>query len=178
MASLAVAAAMFQTKKDDGDNYSNDPFHYTLACRWVGQNLDPFPAQGRKGDGFPDAQTALQRALKTIKKNRRRREALKRKKSSSIQTDMILRMADKLQEQRKRLKPHGICVAVPIYLFLGLFFKTMVHPLLQFLPGGKTWVLPALARLNEWTVMMFSFLLTRLMVAMPLLTQRQRFIRF
>lgn len=184
VASLAVAAAMFQTKNDT--SVDNRPFHYTLACRWVGQNMDPFPGQGRKADGLPDAETALQRTLKTIqkagKRSQDRREALalkqKNKQSPSGNSGTIIRMADKLQQQRKRPKPHGVCVAVPIYLFLCLFAKTLVYPLLQFLPGGKTWVLPALARLNELTIMMFSYLLGRLMMALPLITGRKQYILF
>jgi hypothetical protein len=146
--------------------------------------MDPFPGQGRKADGLPDAETALQRTLKTIqkagKRAQERREALeqKNKQSPSDNSDRIIRMPDKLQRQRKRPKPHGVCVAVPIYLFLCLFAKTLVYPLLLVLPGGKTWVLPALARLNELTIMMFSFLLGRLIMALPLITGRKQYILF
>ena len=70
MASLAVAAAMFQTPNYDDVNHATgsskkdtptrkEPFHYTLACRWVGQALDPFPPQGVMADGAEDADTAL-----------------------------------------------------------------------------------------------------------------------
>jgi hypothetical protein len=191
VASLAVAAAMFSTpKKDDEDTTTTEPFHYTLACRWVGQELDPFPSQGRKADGLPDAQSALQRALKTIykadKRSNQRKEALQRKQqietmssssSSSIKSDVILKMATKLQRERKRPQLHGVCVAIPVYFFLVLMTKTLVYPLLHVVPGGKAWILPALYRLKQSILTMCSFVLGHIMMALPTLARRKQYIR-
>jgi hypothetical protein len=180
---------MFPTKKG-GDVGDNGPFHYTLACRWVGQDMDPYPAQGLKADGLADAETALKRTLTTIRKaeqrSRQRREGLRQKdtQSPSYAPDLIARMADQLKRQRKKLSPHGICVALPVYLFLGLFAKTLMTALLQVVPGGKTWVLPALYRLNELALVGLSFLVRKAimalqaMMALPWLPRRKQHISF
>lgn len=165
VASLAVAAAMFQTptyetddhgNHDDGNGIPNpEPFHYTLACRWAGQQLDPFPPQGVKADGAPDAVTALRRSLRLIAKNEKRKQVLQQRKGASA----LYQRTKQHLSRRKRPQPHGVFVAVPIYVMLGLFARTLLHPLVQVLPGGSTVVLPALVQLNQWLWMTASLLI-------------------
>ena len=174
VASLAVAATMFTTttdgkKKTQPSQLKHDePFHYTLACRWVGEGLEPYPAQGRKGEGKSDAQTALHDTLKKLRReekhssNQRRRKELSQKSKQLLGGDevvdeidspgVLLRLArQKLAQrcQRKRPKPHGLCVAIPTYFFLFLCLKTLIIPLLHVIPGGKTWGVPIIQNLNE-----------------------------
>jgi hypothetical protein len=180
VASLAVAAAMFQSKKES----SNDkyPFHYTLGVRWVGQDMAPFPSQGRKTDGLETAGLALKRCVKTINKAEKRiqrRKRLKKKDAAlNVQSDIILRMSNQLQRRKRRLQPHGICTAVPVYFFLILFLKTIVYPVLQYLPGGKTLLLPALRRLAELGSLLFMFLIRHAKQRLPYLARRKQYILF
>ena len=190
VAALAVAAALFASS-----NATNEAFHYTLGVRWVGQQLDPYPPQGRKTDGLADAHLCMQRVLKTIRRaenrsKKRRMNLHKRQFKESLSTsnsnqsdvkknDMILRLAHQIQKQRQlRPKPYGICVAIPVYLLLGLFAKTLLRPILQFIPGGQTYLIPALGRIHGWLMMVLSMWMTRVLQVLPWLTRRQQFISF
>jgi hypothetical protein len=175
---------MFATRNNTDDGKpTNEPFHYTLACRWVGEEMDPYPAQGKISEGKPDAQTALQNTLTHIYRKKKRSQERRKDLNSKRQRlrdyydeedipDIILRMARKLQRQRP--KPHGLCVAIPTYIFLVLALKTLILPMLHVVPGGKTWVLPALHRMNERVVMVMSFLVGQLMRILPWITRRPK----
>jgi hypothetical protein len=204
VASLAIAAAMFQPPKYDNDDGGDDdvdttdveklkepPLHYTLACRWVGKELDPFPAQGVKADGAEDADTALQRTLRVIEKNEKRKRLLesrrRRKRTEGSLYDQTSATLFNWNLQRKRLRtqPHGLCAAVPVYIMLGLFARTLLQPLLKVLqpllkvmPGGQTWVLPALAQLNEWILVAASLVLGKVVSLLPFLAGRKQYILF
>ena len=175
----------------------DEPFHYTLACRWVGEELDPYPPQGKKADGKIDAQIALQKTLKQIYREEKRSRKLRRRRKNDLSNKdnedkgrkllgnyyddddeyedstptVLLRLAQQKLAQRyhkkQRPKPHGLCVAIPTYIFLGLSLKTMIWPLLHVIPGGKTWILPILHSLNEKFVMILSFLMGRLARLIP-----------
>jgi hypothetical protein len=195
VATLAVASATFATQNRTDENgrhsRSNEPFHYTFACRWVGQELDPYPAQGRKRDGHPDASVAFSRSLRDIqrKENLAERRKLhlgihgngKASKrlhtSSSTSREIITSMAQKLERRRlynPRSKPHGICTAVAIYMFLALTIKTILLPSLLYIPGGEEYVLPALQKINRWTAAGYSSLLDRLVSNLPKLVRRKK----
>jgi hypothetical protein len=183
VADLAVAAATFES--NNSETGTREPFHYTLGVRWVGEEMAPFPPQGRKNDGLPDAGLALKRALNTIYKSeersKRRKQlvAQKSKRKNNVQADLILRLANQLVQRRKsRLQPHGICVAVPVYFFLALFVKTMIYPLVQYLPGGQSLMVPAVRRLNEWMIAMFTFLMQCAIQYLPPLARRKLYIPF
>jgi hypothetical protein len=195
VASLAIAAAMFQTPVydiDEEEGYGDvdtptgakedQPFHYTLACRWVGQELDPFPAQGVKADGAEDAQTALQRTLQVIEKNEKRKRLLEsRRRRKQTLGALFDRTSATLQRRSKRLlrtQPHGLCAAIPVYIMLGLFARTLLQPIVKVLPGGQTWVLPALAQLNEWVLVTASLVMGKLMSLLPFLARRKQYISF
>lgn len=193
VATLAVAAATFVTQNTTNNNkYQNnkggsrtsEPFHYTFGCRWVGQTLDSYPPQGHKLDGHPDAAVSFRRSLKTLYRSKReqeRRDSENNQLSSS--TDPIVRIAqqvEKRKQKRRRPKPYGICVALPIYLSLVLLSKLILVPLLQVVPGGKEWILPCLSRGRQLLALAFSSLLHRLLLLLPKigLRQKPKFIRF
>jgi hypothetical protein len=212
VATLAVAAATFMTQNKtddsntndssgaDGTSRTNEPFHYTFGCRWVGQTLDSYPPQGHKRDGHTDSALAFRRSLKTIHRNEReterRNERRKNKnlrragdddKSSSLvlpsstssSSDMIVRMAEKLEKRRRRPKPYGICVAVPVYLFLILLGKMVLVPSLQYIPGGKEWIIPSMNCIHTWINMGFSLLLRQFLLIWPWMNRRKlAYIRF
>lgn len=183
-----------------GTSRTNEPLHYTFGCRWVGQTLDSYPPQGHKRDGLTDCALAFRRSLKTIhrnereteRRNERRKNKNKRRagdddtsrlelpsSSSSSSSDMIVRMADKLEKRRRRPKPYGICVAVPVYLFLILLCKMVLAPSLQYIPGGKEWIIPCLNRIHTWINLGFSSLLRQFLLILPWISRRKlAYIRF
>lgn len=193
VATLAVASATFATQnrtEEDGKALiSKEPFHYTFACRWVGQELDPYPAQGRKQDGHHDAIVEFRRSLRDIQRKTQLKErlqqqqningkgkALKRDPSSSSK-EMITSMAQRLGQRQHALlrsKPHGICTAFAIYMLLALAVKTMLLPSLPYLPGGKEYLIPALQRINQWAAITSSVLLERLASILPKLVRRKK----
>lgn len=128
VASLAVAAALFQTENVTNTNTSDEeanadppPFHMNLAVRWCGE-LDPPHAgmQGNKNDGTLDAYAGLQKVLFG-------NDNLRRKRKRKVNPSMLRRFAQKLT--RRRLKPYAIFVAVPVYIMLALVMSS-------FLPGA------------------------------------------
>lgn len=185
VASLVVAAATFMVQnktqvngKEGAKRALSEPFHYTFGCRWVGQELDPYPPQGHRSQGHQDATLAFQKSLRTLHRTERlasQRQLVKGKTSKvSSSSDVFLRMAKKLAEKRNgRFKPHGICVAVPVYLFLLLFVKTVLWPCLHCVPGGREWILPALNRMNEAIAASFTFFVRHLMIHLPRLGRRR-----
>jgi hypothetical protein len=184
VASLAVAAAMFQTPRYQDDvedtiiTTNQEAFHYTLACRWVGQHLDPFPPQGVMALGSKDATTALRRTLKVIEKNERRKRALERTRRETNGGPGDLGVASpqvgNLSHRKKQQQPHGVCVAVPVYIMLGLFARTILHALFEILPGGPT----LLVQLNQWFLFGASLIMGKLGTILPFLARRKQYISF
>lgn len=90
---------------------------YTWAIRWCGEDLE---GQGRKSDGLPDAQSCVDRMLQLEKK-----VEAKRKKADSVRDgDSVQRVLSKMTKplKRRRLKPYGIAVAVPVYAVMAAIF--------------------------------------------------------
>jgi hypothetical protein len=182
VATLAVAAATFATQNrtdSKGASRTSEPFHYTFGCRWVGQTLDSYPPQGHKLDGHPDSAVAFRRSLKTLfrseREQERRRERAENRPSSS--TDMIVRMAqqvDKRRQKRRRPKPYGIFVALPVYMSLAVFANMTLIPLLQYVPGGREWILPCLNRARNFLALGLSALLHRLLLLLPSIGQGKK----
>lgn len=142
VASLAVAAALFHSdpqgknaKRRMAENYYQEqpPFHYTLAMRWAGQNLQPYPPQGRKEDGLLDAQQCMSQVLKVERKKEKRN---RRKRQQNIDDSNAARLSQHLRRRTRSLKPYAVCVAIPSYLFLGLFLLTSVRTVFPFVPGA------------------------------------------
>lgn len=187
VATLAVAAATFVTQNRTDSSYQDsksgsrttEPFHYTFGCRWVGQTLDSYPPQGHKLDGHPDPTVAFRRSLNTLfrserEQRRRKEQTLSRKKRLSS-TDLVVHMAQQVQRQkRRRPKPYGIFVAIPVYFSLALLCNMILVPLLPFIPGGKEFILPNLNRARNLLALGFSFLLHKLRLLLPWIGRRKK----
>lgn len=143
----------------------HQPFHCNLAVRWVGNDMDPYPAQGSKRDGFPTAQVALERALKVIKSSEKKERTLalrlQRERAGSAAysaleetySEMALRLAENFQLQRKsktRLKPYGIVSAIPAYFVLGLALRAAWRVLWQAL-SSTAWAQPVVGPIESST---------------------------
>ncbi|KAL3944394.1 MAG: hypothetical protein SGBAC_001518 [Bacillariaceae sp.] len=180
VAALAVAAACFSIERSE--TTLEGPLHCTLGVRWVGEDMVPYPSQGRKHDGLPDARLAFKRVIETISKSeertRRRKELVAQKQSPPRQraNDIIERIQSQQSKRLWRIQPHGICVAVPMYFFVVLAAKTMVYPMLQVLPGGRTVLLPALRRLNQLAISAISSFFLAIFRNLLPLAQRRRYI--
>jgi hypothetical protein len=130
VASIAVSAALFdfsnahsQTKKGIAKSRSketpNPPIHHTIACRWVGDDMDPFPPQGVKGDGHLNAESCLKIAFQS-KHDIKYRTKFERKHRAKDYTNSILLTASKLKSKPLKIKPYGICVAIPVYVAFAM----------------------------------------------------------
>jgi hypothetical protein len=185
VAALAVASALFDSQprqkqkrrtgdrsgsNDDGlhigdtdDDYSNDePFHYTLACRWASDQLDPYPAQGQMSEGLPTANLCLQAALRTLRGQRPLRAAIAAKRNQAG-PESVLRRHVKATPQRRRIKPYGICVAVPVYLVLSLMLRSLLYYAATYLPGLQH-VKPIARQVMDAFVVTVAFVVGRLSV--------------
>ena len=179
VATLVVAASMFVTQNRTENNVesgprSDEPFHYTFGCRWVGPTLDSYPPQGHRLDGHPDPAVAFQRSLKTLFRREREEQRRKKRKNErsrlSLSTDLVARMAEQVEKQRqnkRRIKPYGICVALPIYLTLAMLGNAIMVHFLQVLPGGKEFILPRLDRARHVLAFGLSSSLHRLFTLLP-----------
>jgi hypothetical protein len=148
VAELAVSAVMFQAPnvtvfEDDGDATTKQslPLKMSLGVRWVGEELDPYPPQGTKRDGLPDARKCMNKALNEYRANQNRAQRRKRKTKANIPVS-IARYAS---SRRRRLKPYGVFVAVPVYFFLWVMLQNMI----RYIPGYTEKVAPVLARIRD-----------------------------
>lgn len=163
----------------------HQPFHCNLAVRWVGKDMEPYPAQGSKRDGFPTAEVALQRALQVIKRTEKKERTLElrrqRERASSpgyaaleeSYSEMALRLAENFQLQRKsktRLKPYGIVSAIPAYFALGLVMRATWRVIWQAL--CKTiWAQPVVATIESSTAALAALLASNIMVLQQFMSQ-------
>jgi len=204
VASLAVASALFRSPReqealnawsaDDGNDSGSQtqqhaPFHCTLGVRWVGDDMHPYPAQGRKRDGFPTAQICLQKALNVIKKNdkkdrnlemRRQRSGMKTKDflstvvhSNESYHQAVLRMTRNFQmrrQQKRQLKPYALVSAIPVYFVLVLVARKSASLLWQSL-SGQVWAQPLVVPLQEMTRVVLAFLFAKLAVVQQFLVR-------
>jgi hypothetical protein len=102
------------------NDIGNKAFHYTLACRWVGNKIDPYPPQGQKSDGYPTAYQCLQAS---IGRTRTKEDTTVRNHTQQHLTHAIHR----IRTTMKVHKPYGICTAVPVYLFLSMLTSSMIY---------------------------------------------------
>lgn len=200
VAALAVASAMFKSPNEviaeqqasletlDPNNINNDdstsqiqphaPFHCTLAVRWVGQDMLPYPAQGQKRDGHPTARAGLENALNVNKKEQKkeRRLELRRQRQAlfggggasssalSKYPETVLRLAANFQQRRVRaLKPYGLSVAIPVYLTLTIITRALCRQLVYFL-SGQAWAQPWLETLSEFMALITAYCMTHLQI--------------
>lgn len=125
VAALAVASALFQSVNATNISSADDsseipPLHLKLGVRWAGQDLQPYPSQGHRRLGLADAGLCMNKVLKDYPRETKRRRDLKTKGNAPAS---ILRYVK--SRKRRRLKPYGVYVAVPVYLILGLVFKNV-----------------------------------------------------
>lgn len=164
VAALAVAAALFDLSQPKGKGMerhhqrhrqlANDPlsapFHYTLAVRWVGQDMAPYPSQGNMEDGLPNANMCMQSALRKLRKRQQNKNddasnPLQQHSNSSRvvsvhNTDRTASAVSlKTIQPRLSIKPYGLCVAIPVYLILTLVGRTFISQL-WLLPIWPLWI--------------------------------------
>jgi hypothetical protein len=158
VAALAVAAALFDSTaekygKDSAVRRNNSsvvaaqkPFHYTFACRWASEEMDPYPPQGQMADGHAIAHDALQAALRAVRKQsgrryRRRRRSPPTTSASGVSdtpqdSDIV---AHTSKTRARSLKPYGIFVAVPVYVMMWWIVRSVHCSILSSLfPGMGT----------------------------------------
>jgi hypothetical protein len=147
VAALAIASGLFPAKRE------KEPFHYCLACRWVSENLTPYPAQGKKSDGFNTANLSIQSAVRKLRKRRN--------------------LANK---SHKELKPYGLWTAIPLYLGLTVLAASVWLRIAYFLGASST--SPALRdaaeRLAVGAAYLSSLWKPALQGVVPWLTRRPR----
>ena len=207
MAALAVSAALFPSRNDtqllDGSSITSSgsaPFHYTLGVRWVGDDMDPYPSQGRLSDGLEDASKCMKRAINQMERSKKqqqqRRKMLVDKQKNMAKpgslsfpgtqqrqlSDTVLRMANQMtrttRQASRGLKPYGICVAVPVYLFLSLVFKAVCRPILPYVPGGETILVPAIHQMNRLLSVTMAYIFRELKLVLPFIARRKQYISF
>lgn len=150
VAELAISAVLFQAANvsvydDDEVNQQQQtpPLKMKLGVRWVGEELDPYPAQGTKLDGLRDAHQCMNKALREHRRNeKRKRRRAKLARSKSNIPSSITRYAS---SGRRSIKPYGIFVALPVYLFLSIMLRNAC----RCIPGFNENVAPALARIRD-----------------------------
>lgn len=212
VASLAVAASLFDTdhlykrgkrrrKLTGFDTTSHSstaavassqqalskaPFHYTLAVRWAGQQLHPYPPQGHFKDGKVDANVCIQAAMKQIqsqeKQERRHRDKpAHASKPSAGNNSSVARFARRLPTVRRgRMKPYGVCVAIPVYFMLIMMSKALLRCVLPHVPG-QGWIWPHLLQMGSLVTLATTSVVGRirtLLSRLPLGRGAQEYISF
>ena len=119
---------------------STEAKSYTWAVRWAGEGLN----QGRRVDGLPNAQACLNRVLIDEAKRARRSRRLEKIRDD----DPLRRVLSKLTRpiQRRRLKPYGVFVAMPVY---ALMLSVTVAGLRKIPNGARVLLLLTLKRLVD-----------------------------
>jgi hypothetical protein len=175
VADLAVAAVMFDSQRTETDDEieaptTDQPFHYTLAARWTGHHLEPYPPQGHIKHGMLNAQLSFQAALRTLREDEKKAHH-RRPQPPQLYPEAVNRFAQTMSIRRK-LKPYGICVAIPVYFFLTMMTKRLLQAILLYIPKRR-WITPAM-KAGELLAMAGGFLLghlsliaTRLPVWLP-----------
>jgi hypothetical protein len=140
--------------------------------------MHPYPAQGSKREGFPTADIALQNALRLIKnkEKKERRLALRKQhlvdeEETSPTTATVLRLARNFQQRRLRpVKPYGITVAIPVYLFLAFFTRALGRVVWNTL-ASKPWAQPIVIPLQHYVTIAAAFLVSHLRIVQQFLQQ-------
>jgi hypothetical protein len=124
------------------ENQTTASVHYNLAVRWSGdaRAMAPYPAQGTKTNGCRTAAKSLQKAIRKF-----RRQALESATHEPISS---------------RLKPYGLCVAIPLYLAFAVILRNLIKGLLLAVSSGSNiygdvWPMAVLPNLRPiWQVVM------------------------
>ena len=88
------------------ENQTTASVHYTLAVRWSGDAyaMAPYPGQGKKTHGCRSSAKSLQKAVR------------------KLQRGMVPTATSRMPS---KLKPYGVCVAIPLYLTLALVLRNL-----------------------------------------------------
>lgn len=106
-----------------------EAFHYTLACRWLCENMDPYPAQGKQSDGYVNADACLNAIFRKDDKNNNNKIPRRQHfddPESSTSAVFLQQQSNKRALHQKPIKPYGIYVAFTVYLFLALLIRNSV----------------------------------------------------
>jgi uncharacterized protein YbjT (DUF2867 family) len=169
VADLAVAAAMFDSQRTEMDDEmeaptTDQPFHYTLAARWTGHHMEPYPPQGHMKHGMPNANLCMQAALQTLREDEKKARH-RRPQRPQLYPEAVNRFAQTMSI-RRNVKPYGICVAIPVYFFLAMMTKRLLQAILLYIPR-RGWMMPATIKAGELLAMAGGFLLGHLSLIMP-----------
>lgn len=169
VAELAVASALFDSERqqldDAGSGIDDEPFHYTLACRWVGDQMGPYPPQGEMRHGHADATLGLHSALKKLRKDEKRR-GQRRAVKAQTSPETSLRMARHVKSAPRKIKPYFVCTAIPVYFVLGMMLRSLFYYLSPYIPGAN-YVTRILCQGTDGLALAFGFALRDLR-ALPL----------
>lgn len=153
VASLALSSALFRIPNPKANNNTttddrHQAVHFTLAVRWVGENLHPYPTQGSFQDGLASAHACLR---------------------SVIQPSNAISFTAK---RRRNIKPYALCTAIPVYTILFLLLRSLTHGIVPlvftYLPGTKTFLLPLFSRICELGALLCGILAGKLGTLQPL----------
>jgi hypothetical protein len=153
VAALAVSAALFDSTEELAE-IEHKPFHYSFACRWTSEAMDPYPPQGQKSDGHISASEGLQSALLSIRK-RSRKKSNRRRRSRHFAsappdltnggvTSLATEPRGDMAVQSRSNKPYGIFVALTAYTVFWWILRSVHYYTLPILfPGlkAKSWSL-------------------------------------
>lgn len=164
VADLAVAAAMFDCQRTEIDDESeaptaDQPFHYTLAARWTGHHMEPYPPQGHIKHGLPNANLCMQAALRTLREDEKKARH-RRPQPPQLYPEAINRFAQSMSIHRNP-KPYGICVAIPVYFCLTMMTRRLLQAILLYIPRRR-WMTPTAMRASELLAPAGGFLLGHL----------------
>jgi hypothetical protein len=151
VADLAVAAAMFDSQRTEMDDEmeaptTDQPFHYTLAARWTGHHMEPYPPQGHVKHGMPNANLCMQAALQTLREDEKKARH-RRPQRPQLYPEAVNRFAQTMSIQRN-LKPYGICVAIPVYFCLTMITRRLLQAILLYIPRRR-WMTPVTMKAGE-----------------------------
>lgn len=112
----------------------DEPVHYSLGVRWSSESLDPFPPQGTKADGLRDAWACMAAVVRKEARNAKRRRMLERRRDADFVRRTLSRLTRPLFRRRRKIKPYGIFVALPVYLSFFVI-ALLFSPALRVVPG-------------------------------------------
>lgn len=129
-ASIAVCAALFdfseeQSRLKRGVLQHKDvlpstlPIHHTIACRWAGEEVQ----QGMQKDGYSNAQNCLKAVFQS--KQSEHRKTLGSINQPKSYRESLLLSVSRMKPKQLKIKPYGICVAIPVYFFMAMLMKSV-----------------------------------------------------
>ncbi|KAL7579788.1 hypothetical protein ACA910_021922 [Epithemia clementina (nom. ined.)] len=131
------------------DNSSSPPFHCTVGVRWTGDAdaMSPYPAQGCASDGQREASLGFRKALQADRKAHENSKIVKLKLAPPTRTTTNAKNTNLVPNafpfrtsvsslKKRKLKPYGVCVAVPVYFMLALLATSVLQNAVGALAGA------------------------------------------